>query len=75
MKQVNFTGLLREQHRLRGMFGLKRVEVTASWRKLNNDFYDQVSEDTMGIVRSTHGENRNGGKVRRKETTRKTWTW
>jgi stalled ribosome rescue protein Dom34 len=62
--------------------GPKRNEVTGGWRKLHNEelhnLYTLANIIRMikdgEIVRacSTYGEEKNAGKARRKETTRKT---
>jgi hypothetical protein len=73
---------------LRSIFGPKRNNVIGGWRKLLNEEHhnlyflpnknDQIKEDEMGGTCSTNGEEEwildFGGKARRKETTRKTWT-
>jgi hypothetical protein len=87
--------MLREEHRLRvfenrvlrRVFGPKRDEVTAEWRKLHNeelhnlysspDIIRQVKANEVGGACGTHGRGEKcvqglGGKARREETTGKT---
>jgi hypothetical protein len=72
---------------LRRIFGPRRDDVTGDWRKLHNkelqnllsspDIISQVKANEVGGAYGTHGRGEKsvqgfGGKVRRKETTRKT---
>jgi hypothetical protein len=60
---------LREEHRLRRIFGPKRDDVTGDWRKPHNEELHNLysSPNIIRMIKS-----KSGGKARRKETTRKT---
>jgi len=45
---------------LRRIFGSKREEVAGGWRRLKSD---QIMEDDMGGVCSTHGRDENSYKI------------